>query len=153
MDYLAGLALAAFKMRLRTSGILRPQTPALPAGVHVVDAPVEILGEEAHRIRHADRHKLAVDKRIERIRVVARGDGNVLAQAERVVLIDPDVIGRFGGCAGRAFGYIEFWPRHLIELEAFRAEILRVRERRPRELALAESAIEACQMAARQHGP
>src|SRR6266446_7136321 len=139
MDDLAGLALAAFKMRLGTAGILRPQAPSLPTGAHVVDAPVEILGEEAHRIRHADRDPFAADERVQRVGIVARGDGNVFAQAERVVLIDPDVIGRFGGCAGRALGYVELRPRHLIELEAFRAEILRIRERSPGELALAES--------------
>src|SRR5258706_1182259 len=153
VDDLAGLSLAAFKMRLRTAGILRPQAPALPAGIHVVDASVEILGEEAHRIRNADRDPLAVHERIERIRIVARRNGNVLAQTERVVLVDPDVIGRFGARAGRALGHVELRPRHLVELEAFRAEILRIGQSRPAELALAQPAIEACQMAARQNGP
>src|SRR5258706_13078428 len=112
-------------MRLRPAGILRPQAPALPAGIHVVDASVEILGEEAHRIRNADRDPLAVHERIERIRIVARRDGSVLAQAERVVLVDPDVIGRFGARAGRALGHVELRPTHLVEREAYRAEILR----------------------------
>src|SRR4051812_2934196 len=68
---LAGLSLAAFKMRLRTARVLCPQSLTLPALLRVVDASVEILGKEAHRIRDAHHDPLAVDERVQRVGVVA----------------------------------------------------------------------------------
>src|SRR6516162_7128632 len=45
----------------------RPQAPALPAGLRIVDARVETLGIEAEWVRHAQRHHLAVDERREAV--------------------------------------------------------------------------------------
>ena len=53
-------ALAALDKPRRAVAARRPQSAALPAGIRIVDAPVEALGIEADRIRHAQRDHLAV---------------------------------------------------------------------------------------------
>src|SRR5262249_24074115 len=58
LHHLALLPFAALDVPDRTARIGRPDRLALPAGVGIVDAAVETLGVEAHRIRHAQRHEL-----------------------------------------------------------------------------------------------
>src|SRR4029077_7939508 len=68
--------------------------------------------------------------------------------------VDPIVIGRFGGRAGCPLGHaFELWPRHRVELPAFRAEVLRIGKSRTREFALAKPAVKASEIAAREHRP
>ena len=57
---------AALHMERRAAAERRPQSAALPAGIGIVDAAVEALGVEAHRIGHAQDDELAVDQRDER---------------------------------------------------------------------------------------
>ena len=53
-------ALAAFLEPRRAVAARAPQAAALPAGVRIVDAAVETLGVEAHRIRDAQHDHLPV---------------------------------------------------------------------------------------------
>src|SRR5437868_6730538 len=53
-------ALAAFDLPRRAITARCPQPAALPAAIRVIDASVEPLGEEAHRIGHAQRDHVAV---------------------------------------------------------------------------------------------
>jgi hypothetical protein len=66
-----------------------PQAAALPAGFRVIDAPVEAFGIEAQRIGHRQKDHLAVFQRDQPVMQVGGGHRHVLAEAERVVLIDP----------------------------------------------------------------
>src|SRR5258708_37705251 len=64
------------------------------AALRIIDASIHALGEEAHRIGNSHHDKFP-GSRIESfqcIRAVGGGDRNILAQAERIVLIDPVVI-------------------------------------------------------------
>ena len=70
----------------------RPQGAPLPAGVRIVDAAFEPFGEEPHRIGYAQFNKLAVDQRVQRVRLVAGFERHIGAKAQNVVLVDPDVI-------------------------------------------------------------
>src|SRR4051794_6623711 len=53
-------AKAAFAQPWRAVAARAPQSTALPAGIRIVDAPVEPLGVEAHGIRDAQHDHLAV---------------------------------------------------------------------------------------------
>src|SRR6266403_354633 len=90
------LALAAFHEPRRAVSAGRPQPAALPAGRRIVDAPVEALGVKPQRIRHAQHDHLAVLERDESVVEVARRHWHVLAETERVVLVDPRVVARLG---------------------------------------------------------
>src|SRR5262245_7587397 len=88
-------ALAAFDQPWRAVAVGGPQATAFPAGVRVVDAAVEALGVEAERIGNADRHHLAVlAQRDETVHQVGGRHRDVIAKAERVVLVDPAVVAR-----------------------------------------------------------
>src|SRR5207247_11214151 len=93
------IALAAFHVERRAVARARPDAAALPAGVRVVDAPVEGLGIEAHRIRDDEIDHLAVLERNQRLVLIAGGKRGVFAEAQRVVLVDPGVIARLGRSA------------------------------------------------------
>src|SRR5213593_3291035 len=93
---LARRPLAAFDVERRPGAVGRPQPLALPASIRIVDAPIHPLGVEAHRIRDAQVHELPVDEGEQRLFGVAGGDRHVLAEAERVELIDPGVVARLG---------------------------------------------------------
>src|SRR5262245_31450363 len=60
-------ALAGFHQPGRPVAVGAPQAAALPARIRIVDAAVEALGVEAHRIRDADHHHLAVLQRDETV--------------------------------------------------------------------------------------
>src|SRR5262249_49171784 len=89
--------LAAFDQPRGAVAVRRPQPAALPAGIGVVDAAVESLGVEAERIRHADRHHLAIlVEGDEAVHQVGGRHRNVLTEPESVVLVDPRVVARLG---------------------------------------------------------
>src|SRR5688572_31281135 len=73
-----------------------PEPATLPAHLRIVDAPVEAFGVVAHRIRHAQRDHAAVGVGDETVVQVAGGHRYVVAEAERVVLVDPRVVARLG---------------------------------------------------------
>src|SRR6185295_5093254 len=87
-------ALAALHQPRRAVAAGAPEPAAFPAGARVVDAPVEALGVEPQRIRDAQHDHLAVLQRDEAVVQVGGGHRDVLAQPERVVLIDPGVVAR-----------------------------------------------------------
>src|SRR5437867_9458157 len=50
---------AAFEMEIGSAAIGRPQFLTFPPGIRIVDAAINILGEEAHRIRDREIDELA----------------------------------------------------------------------------------------------
>src|SRR5437899_7297677 len=66
------LALAALHQPRRPIAAGRPQPAPLPAGRRIVDAPVEPLGVEPERVRHAQHDHLAVLERDQAVVEVAR---------------------------------------------------------------------------------
>src|SRR5215472_12743995 len=70
-----------------------PQRAALPAGVRIVDAAFEPFAEKPHRIGYAQFDKMAVDERVQRIRLVAGFERHVWPEPQDVEPIDPDVTG------------------------------------------------------------
>src|SRR6185503_18885374 len=139
---------AAFLEPRRAIAGCRPQAAALPSGVRIVDAAVEPLRVEAHRIRHAQDDHLAVLEGDQPVVLVTGRHGNVRAQARGVVLIDPAVIARLGAVVADTFE-----PRTgiLVERPALRAMIAgRLRSAQWR---LALAAIEAAKVAAGKRDP
>src|ERR1044071_7650988 len=87
------------KERARAGG--GPEAAAFPSRFLVVDAAVEALREDAHRIRKVQRDELALHQRVDRIAAVAHRDRHVLAEAEDALPVDP---GR-GADFGAAFDF------------------------------------------------
>src|SRR5438874_1515469 len=87
-------ALAAFLQPRRAVPVRTPQPAALPAGVRIIDPPVQALRKEAQRIRDTQHDHLAVFERGEAVIEVGRRDRNVLAKSHRVVLIHPGIVAR-----------------------------------------------------------
>src|ERR1700716_4240183 len=87
-------ALAAFLEPGRAVAVRAPQPAAFPAGIRIVDTPIEALGIEAERIGNPDRDHLAVLQRHEAVTEIGGGHRYVLAKSKRVVLVDPGVIAR-----------------------------------------------------------
>src|SRR5580692_7835938 len=141
-------ALAAFLEPGRAVAFRRPQAPALPAGVRIVDAGIKSLGIKAERIRDAQRYHLAVDQRGKAVALVRRRDRHVVAEADRVVLVDPGVVARLGAVVADA---LEAGARIFVERPAFRAMIAGCFRAVERTLAL--GAIEAAEMAAGERHP
>src|SRR5215813_13091505 len=79
-------------MERRARRVSGPQALAFPACFRIVDAPIQSLRVEVGGIRNAQRHPFAVDDCHQRILAVARGDWGVLAETERVELIDPGIV-------------------------------------------------------------
>src|SRR5260221_7259811 len=75
--HLRPVLFAAFVMEVGARARSGPERAALPAGLRVVDAPVDVLGEEAERIRHAEVDDLAVDYRHQRLAAVGLRDRHV----------------------------------------------------------------------------
>src|SRR5689334_21217307 len=91
------LSATALDMPHHLAAVGRPEAAALPAGLRVVDAAVHTLGMEAHRIRHAQEHCLAVGhRRLQRVGIVAEAEGHVVAKAARVELVHERVVVRVG---------------------------------------------------------
>src|SRR5882672_1376467 len=151
MHHLTGLALAAFDMRRRPARIGGEYALAFPTGTGVVDSAVHAFGEIAHRIGHAHRHPLLIHEREQRIGIVAGGNGNVLAEAKRVELIDPVIIWRFGAAALHRHALkLRAWDR--VQLPALRAGFAR-RRNRSIQRTLAELTVKARHLAAGERGP
>ena len=87
-------ALAVLHQPRRAVAARAPQTAAFPAGFRIVDAAVEAFGVKAERIGHSQQNHLAVFQRDQAVVQVGGGHGYVLAEAERVVLIDPGIVAR-----------------------------------------------------------
>src|SRR6478672_12599819 len=128
----------------------RPQSAALPAGILVVDAAVHVLGEEAHWVRYPQIDQLAARERQERLAAIGRSDRHVWPEPQRIVAINPYVIGVVG--APRVGHALELRSRESIERPAFRTELAGYRVRAV-ERPLALGAVEAREMPTRQHGP
>src|SRR6266568_2193215 len=138
----------AFDMDRRAVAGGHPEAAALPAGIAIIDASVEPLGEKAHRIGDAKLNDLSADQGVERIRLVAGGDRHVRAKAEDVVLVDPRVIGILGG-AGIT---LEARPWNRMEAPALGTFVAELRARSiERPLALAT--VEARDVAAVERRP
>src|ERR1700688_4218722 len=131
-------ALAAFLEPGRAVAVGAPQPAAFPAGIRIVDPPIEALGVEAERIGNPDRDHLAVLQRHEAVTEVGGGDRDVLAKSGGVVLVDPGVIARLGAVLADA---VEAGAGILMDGPAFRAMI--AGGGRPVERALALVAVEA----------
>src|ERR1035438_1729674 len=141
-------ALAALHQPRRAIAARAPEPAALPARVGVVDAPVEALGKEAQGVGDAHHDHLAVLQRHESVVEVGGGNRNVLAQAQRVVLVDPGVVARLR--AG-VFEALEARARIPVIGETFLAVI--TSRIRPVERALALAAVETDQRAVRARTP
>src|SRR6266481_3901252 len=137
------LTLAALHEPRRPGAAGRPEPRALPAGVRVVDAPIEPLGVEAQRVRDAQQDHLAVLERDQAVVEVGGRHRHVLAKPERVVLVDPGVVARLGAVLPDA---LEAGTGVLIEGPAFRAVI--AGGLRPIERPLAPATVEAADVAA-----
>src|SRR5215467_10586056 len=70
----------AFAMERRAVAGAGPHAAALPAAVGIIDAAVDELGEEAHRVWHHEVDHLAVLERDERLVLVAGRERHVLAE-------------------------------------------------------------------------
>src|SRR6478752_2740109 len=113
-------ALAAFHQPRRAIAIGAPESAALPACIGIVNAPVEPFGIETQGIRDAQHDHLAVLQGHEAVIEVGRGDRNVLAEPNRVVLIDPGVVARLDALVLEA---LKSRARISVELPAFGAMI------------------------------
>src|SRR5215471_5017263 len=89
-------ALAAFLQPRRAVPVRTPQPAALPAGIRVIDAPVQTLGKEAQRVGDAQHDHLPVLERGEAVIEVGGRDRDVLAKPYRVVVVHPGVVARLG---------------------------------------------------------
>src|SRR5580693_1499585 len=125
-----------------------PQAAAFPADLWIVDAAVEALGVEAGRVGHFHGDHFALGKGDQAVVEIAGGDRHIVAEPERVVLVDPGVIARLGRVIADAF---KTRARIFVERPAFRTMIagcVRAVER-----AFAFAAIEAAEMAAGERHP
>src|SRR5580704_13446945 len=125
-----------------------PKAAAFPADLCIVDAAVEALGVEAGRVGHFHGDHLAVGKGDQAVVEIAGRDRHVVAEAERVVLVDPGVIARLRRViadAGKAR------PRIFVERPAFRALIAGCGRAVERPFAFAP--VEAAEMAAGERHP
>src|SRR5579872_3571214 len=125
-----------------------PQSTSLPAGVWIVDAPIESFGVEAQRIGHAQHHHAAIRVGDETIVEVAGGHRHILAQAEDVVLVHPCVVTRFRAVISYAF---EAGARVFVKRPAFRAMI--ASGLGPIEGTLAFTTVKAAEVAAGKRHP
>src|ERR1051326_1106892 len=141
-------AFAALDQPRRAVAVGGPDAAPFPAGVRIVDAAVESLRIEAERVGHAEHHHAAVRVRDQAVVQIAGGHGNVFAESERVMLIDPRVVAGLGAVFADA---VEAGTGILMErppLGALIAGGLRSVER-----TFALATIEAAEMPARERHP
>src|SRR5215468_8197027 len=91
--------------------VRRPQTTALPAAIRIVDAAIDPLGEEAERIGYPHVDPLAVNESHQRFVGVAGGHRYVVAEAERILLVDPGVVAGFSAAAFGDIAELRAWER------------------------------------------
>src|SRR3954466_14953146 len=70
----------------------RPERAALPAGAWIINASVDVFGEEGSRVWHVELEHLAVDKCGNRLAAIGHGQRHILAEPEGVEAVDPDVV-------------------------------------------------------------
>src|SRR5436190_789318 len=97
------LALAAFAQPWRAIAAGRPQAAAFPAGVRVVDASIEALCIKTQRVRNTKDDHLSVLHCDQAVVLIARRHRDVFTEPERIVLVDPGVVTRFGAVRSDAF--------------------------------------------------
>src|SRR4029078_4957589 len=141
-------ALAAFHQTRRAIAIGAPGSATFPAGVRIVDAAVEPFGIEPHRVRDTQHDHLAVLQGNEAVVEVGGGDRNVLAEPNRIVLIDPGVVARLDAFILEA---LKPGARISVEFPAFGAVIARCAW--PVERSLAQTPIETHEVPARFRTP
>src|SRR4051812_23573102 len=142
-------AFAAFDQPWRAIAVRRPQTAAFPAGLRIVDAAVEPLGVEAERVRDANRNHLAVlAEGNQAVHQVGGRHRDVIAHAERIVLVYPRVIARLGTVVADA---LEAWTWVLMKRPAFGTMIARCLGTVER--AFAQAPVEYAHVTARQRNP
>src|SRR5262249_30497159 len=90
-------ALAAFLQPRRAVSVRAPQPAALPAGVRIIDPPVQSLGKKAQRVWDAQRDHLPILERGKTVIEVGGRDRNVLAKSHSIVLVHPGVVARLSG--------------------------------------------------------
>src|SRR5690606_10898386 len=103
---------------------------------------------EAEGIRHAQRHEFAVDERVNAVEQICGRHRHVVAEAERIVLIDPRVVARLGARLRPSF---EARPGKAIERPAFAAMVAGRLGTVQRALALAS--VERAEMTAAERDP
>src|ERR1700756_1766494 len=118
LEHLGIGVLAALAVEVRPRARGGPEAAALPAGGGIVDPAVDILGEEAERIRHTEGHELAIDQSQQRFATIGGSDRHVGAEAEDIVAVDPEIIGVVGTALG--IHSLKLRARHPIDLPAFR---------------------------------
>src|SRR5437879_9102157 len=128
---------------------VRPHAAAFPAGIGIVDTPVKSVRPEAHGIRHDQIDGLAIFEGDQRVVLIAGGEGNIVAQPERVVLVGPCIVGRFPTAV--LGDPIELRSRQWIKRPAL-GTVLAGRGWAVQG-AFALAAVEAAEMAARERGP
>src|SRR5580692_12879894 len=94
-----------------------PQPAAFPADLWIVDAAVAAFGVEAGRVGHFHGDHFPFGKGDQAVVEIAGRDRHVVAEPERVVLVDPGVIARLGRVIADAG---EAWAWVLVERPAFR---------------------------------
>src|SRR5882757_4349871 len=148
----AGCALAPFEVPGRACSVSGPESLAFPTGLGIVDASVHALGEESHGVGNAHDNELSGlwIKGFQGIRAVGCGDGNILAQAEGVELIDPVVIVGVGASDSLVNAF-EGWAGCAIQGPTFGALLACSGRTVERPFALA--AVDACEMSARNACP
>src|SRR5688572_28224379 len=89
---LAGCPLPAFHVERGARADRRPETAPLPAGLRVVDAAVQPLCVEAHRIGHTENNPPSVPENEEPLGLIPGVERHVLSEPERVELGLPGVV-------------------------------------------------------------
>src|SRR5439155_5756218 len=110
----------------------------------------DILTEETNRVRNSDDDELAIDQRGHRFAAIRHRKRYVRSKSQRIVAIDPDIVGVFG--TSRIGHALELRSRVFVQRPAFRA-VLAGCCSRPIERALAFAPVEAGEMSARKCCP
>src|SRR5207244_2671517 len=93
---LGPICLPTFEMEHRSRAGRGPQGLAFPAGVWIIDAPIDVLREKSAGIRNAESDELSVNQREDRVAQITHRDWDVAAEAECIESVDPGVVARFG---------------------------------------------------------
>src|SRR5687768_11428825 len=102
--------------RARADG--RPETAPLPPRVRIIDAAVQPLGVEPHRVGDAQDDELSILEREQSLALVPGVDGHIRAEAERVELVHPGVVAPF--TTPRARDVAQLRQRLGVEAPSFR---------------------------------
>src|SRR5439155_4184643 len=92
---LARRAFSAFHVEGTARADGRPESPALPAGVRIVDPPVHPFRVVPERVWNAQHDPLPIFQDQQSFGSVAGINRHVLAEPRRVELIDPGVVAGF----------------------------------------------------------